>query len=85
MSYEIELSDGTKVRRHIDHIHSRLTTQDPSNCASTPDHPSDWIAISDIPLSDNIPVPDPDPPPEQPPLLHRSSRASHPPDRYGYA
>ena len=73
----------TKVQWNIDHIHSRLTTQDRSDCESTLDHPSDWIAIPDIPHSDKTPVSYPLP--EQPLPLRHSSRASYPPDRYGYA
>lgn len=77
-SYEIELTDGTKIRRHIDHIRTRLA-QDESILE---EHPSDWITIPDTPSPDHII--ESDMPPDQPPPPRRSSRTSHPPDRYGF-
>ena len=82
LSSIIELEDGRAVRRHIDHIRSRSTTQ--VTQAPVPD--TEW---SDLPTLDETPV-DTDSPettsPQSPAIetssVRRSSRVSIPPTRY---
>ena len=79
-SYEIELLDGTKIRRHIDHIRSRLAQDE----GIQEENPSDWVSIPYIQSSPEH-VAESDLPPDQPPPPRRSLRISHPPDRYGFS
>uniref|UniRef100_A0A1X7UCP0 Uncharacterized protein n=1 Tax=Amphimedon queenslandica TaxID=400682 RepID=A0A1X7UCP0_AMPQE len=77
--YDVKLDDGQLVRRHVDHIQTRVTE------SSTPTEPE--------PL--NIPYqPPPDtgstshseeapPLPEPQGTVRRSNRIRHPPERYG--
>ena len=76
MSYLITLEDGTSVRRHIDHLRSRSATSD-SQDTTTP--PLDWTDFSSLPQTKSQAPPPPNPPTVE---LCRSSRISHPPDRY---
>ena len=72
MSYLITLEDGTSVRRHIDHLHSRSATSD-SQDTTTP--PLDWTDFSSLPQTKSQAPPPPNPPTVE---LRRSSRISHP-------
>jgi len=76
MSYLITLEDGTSVCRHIDHLHSRSATSD-SQDTTTP--PLDWTDFSSLPQTESQAPSPPNPPTV---ALRRSSRISHPPDRY---
>ena len=87
LSLEIELeSDQSTIRRHIDHIKSRQKAITPEHTeTSASQQLDDWTYLPDLALSTNHHdevSPDPEP---QPPTLCRSSRATHPPDRFGYS
>ena len=74
LSFQIKLQDGRVVRRHIDHIIYRSTSQ-------TTQAPDDWMDLPQISNSNTT---------EQsstiietaPPPLRRSTRISVPPKRY---
>ena len=72
--------DGTKIRRHIDHIRSRPAQDE----GIQEEHPSDWITIPDIQSSPDHNTAESDLPPDQPPP-RGSLRISQPPDRYGFS
>ncbi len=82
-TYEIRLSDGRTVRRHIDHI--RPNYELPADVSSVTDLPIDWVPISsDSPslngavLTPSAYTPDS---PALPPPPRRSGRTTHSPDR----
>lgn len=56
MSYLITLEDGTSVRRHIGHLHSRSATSD-SQDTTTP--PLDWTDFSSLPQTKSQAPPPP--------------------------
>ncbi len=77
LSYEIELLSGGIVRRHVDAVRCRdaaVSTTEPEQGISDPfpvDSPSSPYSVPDPPAT---------PPTPQP--LRRSTRVSHPPDRF---
>lgn len=80
ISYLVKLSDGRCFRRHVDHLRLRLAEATPTQEWDT----QPWFegslteARGSLPASNSARQS-----PEIPPPLRRSSRVSHPPDRYG--
>ena len=74
-SYLVKLTDGRRFRRHVDHLRIRLAKDVPSPPWDT----SPWPEVA---TTEDSPSAPPDQP-VAPPSLHRSSRVSRAPDRYG--
>ena len=71
LSYLIELEDSRQIRRHVDHIRSRVPYPTATNTSD------DWVDVR---------VPEPSPPDDQEPVpeLRRSTRETRPPERFSH-
>ena len=79
LSYLVKLSDGRLFRRHVDHMRIRTTEDE----VSLELDPSPWLDVM-VPLTDpSAASPTAPVQPTTPLPPRRSSRQSHPPERYG--
>ena len=82
LTYMVKLSDGKLVKRHVDHIRNRTSTE-PSNSQDIIPPTNDSLSFGPL-LNSDEPQPDQPPQvPEQQPLpVRSSSRIRRPPDRF---
>ena len=79
-SYLIELPDGRMIRRHVDHVRARSIEVHPNSNEAT----DDWVNDGPAPTYSQPPPPVTGEPATGTGMpVRRSTRTSHPPDRYG--
>ena len=79
-SYKVMINSGVTVRRHVDHIKSRVAGERALEDLLVPEFELDGAADADLP--ENSSEPESETIAAQPAVIHRSSRVRRPPERY---
>ena len=79
-SYKVKINSGVTVRRHVDHIKSRVAGEQELEDLLVPELELEEVADADLP--GNSSEPESETVAAQPAAIHRSSRIRRPPERF---